>query len=86
VTAKNVELAYKFIDFMLEPENCKANMEFVYYLAPNIAAQKLMSEDFLKDPAVNPPKSILDKSEFLQDLGSNNSKFSALWDKIKSTK
>jgi len=86
VTAKNVELAYKFIDFMLEPENCKANMEFVYYLAPNIAAQKLMGEDFLKDPAVNPPKSILDKSEFLQDLGSNNSKFSALWDKIKSTK
>jgi spermidine/putrescine transport system substrate-binding protein len=54
VTANNAELAYKFINFLLEPENAKENMEFVYYLSPNLAAQKLMSEEFMSDPAINP--------------------------------
>lgn len=84
-TAKNADLAYKFIDFMLEPENSKVNMEFVYYLSPNIAAQKLMSEEFMFDPAINPPKAVLDKSDFLKDLGENNTKYSIIWDKIKSS-
>jgi len=83
-TAKNVELAYRFIDFMLDPENSKINMEFVYYLAPNIPAQKLMDKEFLSDPAINPPKSVLTKSDFLKDLGENNSKYSVIWDRIKS--
>lgn len=84
-TAKNADLAYKFIDFMLEPENSKVNMEFVYYLSPNKEAQKLMSEEFMFDPAINPPKAVLDKSDFLKDLGENNSKYSIIWDKIKSS-
>ncbi len=85
VTAKNTDLAYKFIDFMLDPENSKTNMEFVYYLSPNTAAQKLMSKEFLTDPAINPPKSVLDRSDFLRDLGENNTKYSIIWDKIKSS-
>lgn len=84
-TAKNAELAYKFIDFMLDPENSKTNMEFVYYLSPNIPAQKLMSGEFMTDPAINPPKAVLDKSDFLRDLGEHNSKYSIVWDKIKSS-
>lgn len=83
--AKNADLAYAFIDFLLEPENSKANMEFVYYLSPNTAAQKLMDAEFLNNPAINPPQKILEKSDFLKDLGENNSRFSAVWDKIKSS-
>ena len=85
-SAKNTDLAYKFIDFLLEPENAKDNMEFVYYLSPNLAAQKLMSKEFMSDPAINPPADVLKKCDFLMDLGTDNIKYSELWDKIKSEK
>lgn len=86
VNANNTDMAYKFIDFMLEPLNSKENMEFVYYLSPNREAQKLMSSDFMNDPAINPPASVLEKCDVLMDLGENNTKYSDLWDKIKSSK
>lgn len=85
-SAKNPELAYKFINFMLNPEVAKANMEFVYYLAPNTEAQKLMDEDFMSNPVINPPKKVIDKSDALEDLGENNLKYSKIWDQIKSAK
>lgn len=85
-SSKNTDLAYKFIDFLLEPENAKDNMEFVYYLSPNIEAQKLMSREFMTNPAINPPASVLAKCDYLMDLGENNTRYSELWDKIKSAK
>ncbi|MFA5518600.1 MAG: spermidine/putrescine ABC transporter substrate-binding protein [Spirochaetota bacterium] len=85
-SAKNPELAYKFINFMLSPEVAKANMEFVYYLAPNTEAQKLMDKDFMSNPVINPPKKVIDKSDVLEDLGENNLKYSKIWDQIKSAK
>jgi spermidine/putrescine transport system substrate-binding protein len=86
VSAKNPDLACKFIDFLLEPENSKDNMEMVNYLSPNLAGQKLMSEDFMEDPAINPPAEVLKKCDHLMDLGADNQKFSELWDRIKSAK
>lgn len=85
-SAKNPELAYKFINFMLSPEVAKANMEFVYYLSPNTEAQKLMDEDFMSNPVINPPKKVIDISDVLEDLGENNLKYSKVWDQIKSAK
>ncbi len=85
-SAKNPELAYKFIDFMLEAEVSKANMEFVYYLSPNTEAQKLMDSDFMSNTAINPPKRVIERSDVLTDLGENNQKYSKIWDQIKSAK
>ncbi len=39
--AENKEVAEAYINFMLMPENCKANSEYVYYATPN----KLVNED-----------------------------------------
>lgn len=84
--AGNTEMAYSFIDFMLDPVNSKENMEFVYYLSPNREARKLMDKEFLSNPAINPPEEVLAKCDFLVDLGTDNVKYSELWDKIKSSK
>lgn len=86
VNSNNTEMAYRFIDFMLDPENSKENMNFVYYLSPNKEAQKLMDKEFMSNPAINPPESVLSKCDFLVDLGENNTKYSDLWDRIKSSK
>jgi len=83
--AKNLDLAYKFIDFMLEAENAKENMEFVYYWSPNNAALKLMDSEFLENEAVTPAKEIMEKSDFLLDMGDKNELYTKAWDKIKSS-
>jgi len=82
-TAQNIKLAYAFINFMLDPAVSAKNMEYINYLAPNTAAQKLMPEEFLKNPAVNLPASIVKKSDVLKDLGAENVKYSKVWDEIK---
>ncbi len=83
--AQHVDLAYKFIDFMIEAENAKDNMEFVYYWSPNSAALKMMDTEFLENEAVTPAREIQEKSDFLLDLGGNNELYTKTWDIIKSS-
>lgn len=83
--AQNAELAYKFINFMLEAQNAKANMEFVYYWSPNSKALKLMDTEFLENEAVSPSAEIITNSDFLLDLGDKNELYTKAWDRIKSS-
>lgn len=84
--AKHTNLAYRFIDFLLEPENAKENMSFVSYIAPNKEAQKLMDRAVMDNPAIMPPPDIMAKCDHLVDLKEDNAKYSELWDFIKSAK
>jgi len=84
VTAKNDELAYKFINFMLEPSVSAASMNYLQYLAPNTEAQKLMDPSFMNNPAVYPTPEVLSKSDILKDLGADNAKYNKIWDEIKA--
>ncbi len=83
-SAVNADLAYRFIDHLLDPAVCAKNMEYISYLAPNLAAQKIMPKDFMENPAVLPSKEILKKSDILKDLGADNATYSKIWDEIKS--
>jgi len=84
--AKNMELAYKFIDFLLEPEVCAKNMEFVNYLSPNTPAKLRMPKEFIENPAVWPKPEILNKSNIIEDIGDANPMYSRIWDEIKEAK
>lgn len=83
-SAKNKELAYKFINFILTPDVAAKNMEYVYYVAPIKDAYELVDEEVRSEPAIFLSDEMLAKSEVLQDLGENNKLYSDLWDKIKS--
>ena len=61
--SQNKELAYKFLDFLNEPEIAARIAEFVYYATPNLAAEKLLPEEFLNDEVIYPPKAVLEKCE-----------------------
>ena len=47
-TAKNVEYAELFIDFMSRPEIAKLNCEEIWYSSPNVGAIELMVSPFKK--------------------------------------
>jgi spermidine/putrescine transport system substrate-binding protein len=68
-TAKNIEGAYKFMNFMLDPENAERNAEYVGYATPNKAALALLPEDVSSDERFYPPDELINKLEVYDNLG-----------------
>jgi spermidine/putrescine transport system substrate-binding protein len=62
--APNSELAWKFMNFLNEPENAAQLAEFVHYATPNKSAEKLLPSERLDHPVLYPSAEIIDKSEF----------------------
>jgi putrescine transport system substrate-binding protein len=59
--AQNVDEAHAFIDYLLQPEVIAAISEYVGYANPNRAAERLMDEEVLHNPAVYPPADVLER-------------------------
>lgn len=79
-------LAMKFINHLLDPEVAAENMEWLGYLCPNTAALKLVSPDFLQNPAITIPAEVKAKSEVMDDLGPDLAKWTKVWDEIKAAR
>ena len=82
--SQNRELAYQFIDFLLEPRNAARNMEEVMADCPNPAARSLLPPALKKNTAMNVPQEILDRSEFLPELEGEQARvFDELWNRVR---
>ncbi|WP_256759593.1 PotD/PotF family extracellular solute-binding protein [Cohnella sp. WQ 127256] len=68
-TARNLEGAHKFINFMLDPEIAARNAEYVGYSTPNAEALKLLPEEISQDERFYPDPEMTDKLEVYQNLG-----------------
>lgn len=71
-TAKNVEAAHQFINFMLDAEIAAQNTEYVSYSTPNKEALKHMPEEMVKDERFYPPPELTEKLEVYENLGRKN--------------
>ena len=83
-TAAEVELAHRFINFILEPEVAAELTEYIYFLCPNKPSYALLEEEIQEDPILFPPEDVIAKLEMIQDLGANNVKYTRLWDEVKA--
>lgn len=68
-TAKNIEGAYQFINFMLDPENAAQNAEYVGYSTPNKQALKYMDEEITGDERFYPDPNMTERLEVYDNLG-----------------
>ncbi|WP_153731946.1 ABC transporter substrate-binding protein [Sporosarcina obsidiansis] len=68
-TAANIEGAYKFINFMLDPEIAAQNAEYVGYSTPNVAALSFMDEEIIKDERFYPDEEAREHLEVYENLG-----------------
>lgn len=68
-TAKNVEGAYEFINFMLRPENAAQNAEYIGYSTPNKKALEILPKEITEDEQFYPSDELMSHLEVYEDLG-----------------
>lgn len=82
--AKNVDNALKFIDFMLRAESGVVVCEQYPYVQVNTAAIAEMPEDFIDNPAENPPAEVFENGHFTQPLDSDTlAIYNGIWTELK---
>lgn len=83
-TARQPELAHAFINFMHRPEVAAANILFVQYRCPNLAAYELLDAEVRADESIFLPDEVMKRCEVILDLGEDNAKFVKIWDAIRA--
>jgi len=78
---KNAEL---LMNFLLKPENAARVINAIYYAMPVPKAMEWIDEEIRNDPAIYPPKEIMDKCEVLRDLGEKTDIVDRAWTELKS--
>lgn len=84
--APNLYTAMAFIDFMNLPEIAAMNSNMVWYPSPNLAAreQELIEDWMLDDPAIYPPPEVMERFQWIEDVGDDITKYDRIWTEFKS--
>lgn len=82
--AKHYDAAMQFINYMLEAETGKAVGEEFPYMNPNEAAVKLLGDEFINNPAKNPPADAIKKGEYVKNIPSDAlTTYDEIWTELK---
>ncbi|WP_060209643.1 ABC transporter substrate-binding protein [Sporosarcina koreensis] len=68
-TAKNIDGAHAFINFMLDPEVAAQNTDYVGYSTPNLSALELMDPEVVEDERFYPDEETRSHLEVYKNLG-----------------
>jgi spermidine/putrescine transport system substrate-binding protein len=82
--APHRDLAEAFINYLLEPEVGARISNFTQFATPNAAARALVRPGDLKNPAIYPSAGVLEKLEFLSDLGAKQRFYDQVWTQVKA--
>jgi len=82
--ARNVDAAYAFLDYILEPETAAKIVNGVHYAGANQAALPLVAQQIRQNPSIYPPKEVLDRCELIEELGDTTPLIDELWTEVKA--
>jgi putrescine transport system substrate-binding protein len=81
--ARNVDAAYKFLNFLLDPEVAAANTNYLQYANPNKASAPYINAELMSDPGLYPPTDVLARLQILQPLPANvEEELQRIWKKL----
>jgi len=83
VDSKHVAEAHQLINFFLEPQNA-ARAATTFFYPTTVEAEQLLSKEFLNNPVIYPPQSILKKGEHFRDLGAKENEYVRIFNLMKS--
>ena len=83
--AKNPEVAYQFINYLLEPKVAAANTNFIHYANPVSEATPLVDEAIRTDPTIYPPADVAEKMfTYSINTPETDKLYTRLWTEIKT--
>lgn len=81
--AKHAREAELFVDFVLRPEISAMITEDYPYTNPNKAAQPLLGDEYMNNPACNVPAEVVERANFYEELGDAVAVWDELWSVVK---
>lgn len=81
--APNPDAAHRFMDFLLDPQRSRQNMEAILYPMPNPEAVSLLPEEMRKDPTLFPPGLDPQALGVLSDLGELRYAIQRRWERVR---
>jgi spermidine/putrescine transport system substrate-binding protein len=82
--APHPDYAYKFINFILDPEVGARLSNFNRYATPNQASLPLINPADRANPAIYPTEEEMKSLEYLKDVGSDTRLYDEVWTAVKS--
>lgn len=83
--AEHKEAAETFINFLLSPEVCAQNLEYLGYSAPSAAAKELMDPEMAESPVAYPSEEVLARGAAFRALSeSATQEMNTLWLTVKT--
>jgi spermidine/putrescine-binding protein len=76
-------LAMQFINYLLERDVAARTTSRLLFASSNLAAQALVSESVRNNPAVYPPDDVLDRLEWMTDVGEAVKFYDRAWTEVK---
>lgn len=83
-TAPNVDAAYEWINFNLDPEIAQLNTETLFNATPNMVAYDNLSAEFKNDEKLFPPEELLARCEGIAPVGEASSVYDEFWTRATS--
>jgi spermidine/putrescine transport system substrate-binding protein len=82
--APHLEMAHKFINFILEPEISAKISNTHKFATPNREAKKFIEPELLRDAVSYPPEETMGRLQFAKNLGRNSRLHDQVWTSVKS--
>jgi len=82
--APHPELAYRFLNFILEPEIAAQIANYNAYATPVAAALPYLDEELRSNPAIFPPPEVRKKLEYIRDIGDAIRLYDRIWTEVKA--
>ena len=83
-SAKNVDNAHRFIDFLMRADIAKQNCEYIGYATPNLKALEALDPATRNHKAVYPSRQDLKNGEFQADVGEAILIYEKYWELLKT--
>ncbi|NIV32187.1 MAG: extracellular solute-binding protein, partial [Anaerolineae bacterium] len=83
-TAPSQYTAEVFINYLLQPEVGAKITNYTWYGSPNKASTEFIDAEILEEPAIYPPPEVMEKLEFLRDVGEATAIYDRIWTEIKT--
>ncbi len=82
--ARNLENAYRFLDYIMGAEVNAAIVNGVSYASANVPAKQFIQPEILNDASIYPSDEVIGRCEFLEDIGDTTTLLDEYWTEIKA--